>query len=212
MRRIRRLFPALCCMVSANLIIAACILYPHVFRDYGKELIAQVTMISNVYFAQQDGYFATPSENMPLLHTWSLAVEEQFYLLFPFLLTWLWQKRSGRLPRILTVITCGSFLFNIIGTHYFTLGNFFLLPGRIWELLLGALIAVKCPELLKNSKHAPTLGWVALIILLSCSFLYDRNTPFPGFASLPVCLSASILIAVHSDTKQTVLSLSLIHI
>ena len=85
-KRIRRILPALLVVILFSIAGAAFSFYPASFEDFGKELIAQSSLVSNFYFWQQDGYFAAPSEHRALLHTWSLAVEEQFYFVFPFLL------------------------------------------------------------------------------------------------------------------------------
>ena len=201
MRRIRRLFPALGCMVILNVLAASFFFYPGVFRDYGKELISQVCMISNVYFAQQDGYFETPSESLPLLHTWSLAVEEQFYIIFPVALVWLWKKKSGSKSRISTTILylgLASLFFNFLGTHFFGLANFFLLPGRAWELLIGAWLAIALPKTPTKRLWTESLGWLSLLTLILCAVTYDERTAFPGYAAIPVCVATAIIIYVNA--------------
>lgn len=203
MRRIRRLFPALGFMVFFNVIFAALALYPVVFRDYGKELIAQATMISNIYFAQQDGYFAAPSENLPFLHTWSLAVEEQFYLFFPFLLAWMWHKKPSRIRFIICIILYTSFGFNMFGANYFTLTNFFILPGRIWELLLGALVALPTKKSFEKHKGSSAAGWAAVVTILACASFFSKNTLFPGVAALPVCVSTALLITINAQHETS---------
>ncbi|MDA7644642.1 acyltransferase, partial [Verrucomicrobiales bacterium] len=85
-RRIRRILPALSVVILATIIGAGFVLYPEDYRLFGKEVISQAALVANFYFWQQDGYFDAPAEKLALLHTWSLAVEEQFYLLFPFVL------------------------------------------------------------------------------------------------------------------------------
>ena len=208
MRRIRRLFPALGVMVLINIIASYFILYPNIFRDYGKELIAQLCMISNIYYAQQDGYFATSSEYLPLLHTWSLAVEEQFYLIFPILLIYLNKKSSFRKQKavkILLLVATASFVINLFGATFFQYSNFFLILGRAWELLLGSLIALTRKKDSAKLYTAEILVWTSFCTLIFCALTYDNSVVFPGLAAVPVCLATAIIIHVHSE-RQTALS------
>ena len=201
-RRIRRIFPALTVLVLFTIAGSYYFLYPEAFKDFGKEVVAQATLVSNFYFAQQDGYFAAPSEFFPLLHTWSLAVEEQFYFLFPFLLIFLY-KRHGDNTRIiltyLTVIALISFSWSIYGVAHSPSNTFFLLPARAWELLCGSILAIWKPRHSWPAILNEILSWFSIATILATLFLYTAETPFPGLAALPPCLAAGLIIFCNRE-------------
>jgi len=141
-RRIRRILPAASVMVLATLIVGAIILLPESFENLGQSALAQSLMVSNFYFWQQDGYFAAPSDYEALLHTWSLAVEEQFYLILPALLVFLNRKFPARITLVLWLVFLTSMIWSFFGSYLYPAASFYLLPARAWELLLGSLIAI----------------------------------------------------------------------
>ena len=137
-RRIRRLMPAALAMAIATLAMGYWCLIPNDYDKLAVSAIAQMTLVSNVYFANSFDYFAGPAELVPLLHTWSLALEEQFYLLFPLLLIACRNCSRNRLMVILSGLTLLSFGLNLWAMNLYQTEAFFLLPMRAWELLLGA--------------------------------------------------------------------------
>ena len=139
-RRIRRIIPAATVVVVAVLVAGFFILLPRDYEDLGKSAIAQQLMLSNVYFWRNTGYFDGPADLKALLHTWSLAVEEQFYLGYPFLMMLL--HRFGRKVTVgaLTFLGVGSLIVSVYGVEHHPSATFFLLPTRAWELLIGGLI------------------------------------------------------------------------
>jgi peptidoglycan/LPS O-acetylase OafA/YrhL len=140
-RRIRRILPPLVVVVLASLVAGWFCLLPSDFAMAGKSAVAQALLVSNIFFWSQAGYFDAASDTKPLLHTWSLAVEEQFYLFFPVVLLFL--ARRGRFLPVKTIfwIAVVSFGASVYCTYAFTRFNFFWLPTRAWELMIGALMA-----------------------------------------------------------------------
>src|ERR1019366_6876374 len=132
-----------------------------------------------------------PAEAKPLLHTWSLAVEEQFYLFYPFLLLAL--KRFGRTFRVNAImfLAACSFALSVYGSYRYPSATFYLLPTRAWELLLGSFLAVRPPQRLPARWVLEALGWFGLLAILCAVFAYDRNTRFPGATALLPCVGAS---------------------
>lgn len=194
-RRIRRILPALFFVLACTAAVAGWLLLPHEQAAFGRSLMAVVTFASNILFWKESDYFATESEYIPLLHTWSLAVEEQYYVIFPLLLAFLW--KFGRQPIYLSLgllallgIATAEWLWRVDAG-----ANFYLLPSRFWELLLGALAAMY----LKNNAQAN--GWLAelmsalgLVLVLGSIFLLNTSLPFPSSYALLPTVGASLII------------------
>ena len=139
-RRIRRLFPALILVLLATLALGFFILMPRDYALLGMHTTASALFIKNIWIWHEAGYFDTEAELKPLLHLWSLAVEEQFYLLYPLLL-WLCWKTKLPLRAILTLLFCVSFIYCASTMQHHPVEAFYLLPSRFWELLAGGLLA-----------------------------------------------------------------------
>ena len=197
-RRVRRIVPAATVMVVAVLIAGFLFLLPSDYMDLGKSTIAQQLMASNVYFWKNTGYFDGPSDLKPLLHTWSLAVEEQFYLGYPLLLMFL--HRVGRKLTFATLVALcfGSLAVSQYGVREYPSATFFLLPTRAWELLIGGLICF-LPKPTKVPQWALSGGsWLSLAAILSAGLAYTSTTTFPGFTALVPTVATAILIYANS--------------
>jgi peptidoglycan/LPS O-acetylase OafA/YrhL len=231
-RRIRRILPALVTVVLATLVAGWFLFLPEDLIKLGKAAIAQSTLMSNFLFYQQwldgNGYFAPTVYPKPLVHTWSLAVEEQFYLLFPLLLAFLarWQRPSLVIVTIL-IIAIGSLMLSVYGCIHYPAATFYLLPARAWELLLGALLALLRGRVVINKlvkarivEALPTLqllhdridtnklvreitGWLGLCLVCYPIFSYNSLNEFPGWAAVPPCLGAALII-FSSEAKLSI--------
>lgn len=140
-RRLRRIFPALFFMMAVTTAVAWWVLMPNDFVSFGKSVVSTALSASNILFWTEDQYFAGPSELKPLLHTWSLGVEEQFYLFFPLLLIFFFRV-TQKPGRAIASIAAASFVASIWAARSVPSAGFFLLPTRIWELALGSLLAI----------------------------------------------------------------------
>ena len=192
-RRVRRIFPALIFVILASAGAGYVLLTPSDYARLGASIAATSLFVSNVFFWKQIGYFAAPASANPLLHTWSLSVEEQFYLLYPLtllLLSWLGPRKR---VMIILAITVGSFVFCSVLVYLKPNATFFLGPTRAWELLSGALISLGVfPQLRGNLVQFLGIGGLVLICG-SIAFL-TSTTPFPGIAALaPVCGAAMLI-------------------
>lgn len=203
-RRIRRIAPAL--LVALTFTTALCYFYlmPGPLLQYSKSLVSALLSVSNFYFFLNSGYFEAPSANEPVLHTWSLAIEEQFYVFLPVLLV-VCYKYARRLTRLFVLGLCGlSFLLSVALVAYSPETAFYMLPTRAWELLLGSIVALRSvPELnspvLRNGASAAGLLLIAYPV-----FFYSELTPFPGAAALPPCLGAILIIAAGRNGRSLV--------
>ena len=198
-RRARRILPALFFVILCCVPLALLWMVPSQLKSFSQALIAIPLFGSNVLFWRKADYFAPAAEENPLLHTWTLAVEEQFYIIFPLLLVLLWRSRFKSIFLLIVCLSVLSFLLSEWGWRNLPAANFYLLPSRAWELGVGALCAV---WLYRNpAKESDWLSLLGLGLILSSMFIYDKNTPFPSvYALAPVLGAAFIVLFTSTNT------------
>jgi peptidoglycan/LPS O-acetylase OafA/YrhL len=193
-RRARRILPALFVMILAVLAVGWFLLAPKDYEELGRSVRYQVMFVSNILFMRQDGYFDVASDLKPLLHTWSLAVEEQFYIVFPLLLTLL-SSRLKRWRLALFAVLLVSFGLSVWAVEHHPEKAFFLLPMRAWELLAGSMLAVAPKSKWRlTTTGAQLVSLAGFGMILLAVFCYDKSTPFPGAAALLPTLGVVALI------------------
>ena len=204
-RRVRRILPAITVVVFATLIAGWFLLLPRGFKELGESATAQTLLVSNIYFWIKSwigvGYFTPAAEVKPLLHTWSLAVEEQFYLFFPFLLLAL--KRFARHFLVPAIVLIGalSFGLSVYCSYFHPALNFYFLPPRAWELLLGAyLAAIPAQSRASTQWLTESLSWGGLLAIACAVFFYDRETRFPGASALLPCAGTALILWANNHT------------
>lgn len=204
-RRARRILPALFVVLLATAVTAPFVMLSEDFKSFGQSLFAVSIFISNLLFARQNGYFELASEYKPLIHTWSLGVEEQFYVLFPLLLVVLLRQRRINPVSALLGLTAVSLIFAEYGLHNFADATFFLLPSRAWELLVGGILAFTQIDYARAYEGRPqvfqALSILGTVAILAAYFGAGRNLPSPGIgASLVVAGAALVLTCAAPGT------------
>ena len=197
-RRARRILPALAAVVLAALAAGAVLLTPHDLEKLGASAVAAALFSSNVLFYLSSGYFDGPAETKPLLHTWSLAVEEQYYIFFPLLVLLIARFGARRYFRWLLGLGVLSFLACAVVTRLDASAAFYLIPTRAWELFIGSLLSLKLiPE--PSTRRAREIASVLGIALIAWAvFAYSPQTRFPGVAAALPTLGAALVI--HAGT------------
>jgi peptidoglycan/LPS O-acetylase OafA/YrhL len=201
-RRIRRILPALVFFVALTALLSFTVLLPSFLKDFGESTLATAGFLSNFYFWQNSGYFEVGAQMRPLLHTWSLAVEEQFYIFMP-LAAYLVHRFLGR--RWLLIFGAGAIASFVLSVYAMGIGptaTFFLLPTRAWELLVGALLACWPRPVRREGAAAQALSLLGLGLIAYSVVGYSESTPFPGLAAAPPCLGAALILA-FADPKAT---------
>ncbi|QDP20437.1 acyltransferase family protein [Sphingomonas xanthus] len=189
-RRAKRILPALCLVSFLTTPVAILILSPSDLIDFGNSLISIATFSSNIFFWLEANYFEENVDLKPMLHTWSLSVEEQFYIVFPFFILLLRRLLKSHTCKLFMIAAALSFALSLVTYRAHASATFYLLPTRGWELLMGAVLAVPASNYNAAAGKAAVKNWLAiagLSAILIPAFVYDKNTPFPGpYAIAPV--------------------------
>ena len=202
-RRVRRLVPNLTVLLVFCSCVAWFLLLPSDFRNYANSLFSTTTFTSNMFFWRDSWYFAAPSQTKPLLHTWSLAIEEQYYLLFPVIL---WALKCY-LPKRIRIVCIFGFAdrlaLSIWAVRHAPAAAFYLLPSRAWELLLGSLLVVGVLPKTESIRGLEVLSAAGLIAVVAATLIFDTSTPLPGVAALLPCVGAALVIYAGTAPNVT---------
>lgn len=195
-RRARRILPALFFVLLACLPFAWALFMPADYEGFSKSLIATAFSVSNFYFWKKTDYFAAEAGEVPLLHTWSLGLEEQYYMLFPLL--FLWRFRTSTIFRIVALIAVCSLAYSEWAAWGIPTANYYLLPGRAWEILAGSLCAFSVHA--GSRKPNGLLAMLGLAMIIAAIFIYEPSTRIPSvMALLPVVGTALFILFSSSE-------------
>lgn len=199
-RRFRRIMPALLAVIAFVVVGSIFLLLPSQLRQLPAQILGAIFFVANIVLWRQSGYFSTAAEEKPLLHTWSLGVEEQFYIFAPIFLILLIRFAPKLVKPVLVLVTLASFAASVLMTPVSPAASFYLLPTRAWELAAGSIIALGILSPPKKRIVNEILSAVGLLIILAGMIFIDNTMTFPGaVAALPV-VGASLVILSGQGT------------
>lgn len=195
-RRVRRILPILFTVMLASLTFAWLYMMPDEVKEYAGSVLSSLSFVSNIYFWQEDSYWAVESKLKPFLHTWSLSVEEQFYIFYPVIILLLLKYVPKHMFAVLVAGFFSSLILAHLGSIHFSSASFYLLPMRGWELLAGGILAKL--ELDRSRENPPLLDLImpkiAMVLILGSFFLFDNETRHPSLLTLFPVIGSMLLI------------------
>lgn len=192
-RRLRRLAPAYFLMLIVVSVVAYQVLLPFEYRFFGKELISSTVYLSNIMYFREEGYFDIGADSKNLLHTWSLSVEEQFYIFLPLVLLLLSRWMHAQIW-VIAALLATSFIACVVLTKVSQPATFFLFPFRAWELLTGVLLAILGQRQNTSWTIHATVSWLGITLILGSIVLMPAGSGFPGALALFPVLGTALLI------------------
>lgn len=206
-RRVKRIFPALLVVLITSLILGYFLLFDEEYKNLGKHVLGSALFINNFILFKESGYFDSASNVKPLLHLWSLGIEEQFYLIWPCLVYFIWKIRARAV--IFTLFILISFLLNVLMIKHHQILAFYLPFTRFWELLLGSILAYYSFSSTKqlSVRGQDFLSSISIVLLLIAFFKYNQGILYPGIAALlPTLVTLSLIVTEKSWVNRNLLS------
>lgn len=192
-RRVRRIFPVLFVVILATLAVGYFIFLPSELETAGRSAVWSTFFLANIFFYINTSYFMGSS--FPLLHTWSLAVEEQFYIGLPLLIMATQRLSRSKTKIIFLLFAIVSLLVSQYYLSYDSGASFYLIESRAWELLIGSLLAYGFFPKLKSTFLLESMSIGGVVLVLACAHFYSRSLPFPGLLALLPCLGSALIIS-----------------
>lgn len=212
-RRARRILPALFLMMAASLIYSWNVLLPKEMKEFAGSGFASLAFSSNVWFWLEDSYTAVASQMKPFLHTWSLSVEEQFYVFFPILLLILFRYLNRYISHTILAILIASLLYSQYLSAESVDANFYLLPSRIWELMMGGLLAsieINKGSFKRADHFSAQMSNLGLIMIVGAFIMMDDTSPHPSFLTMIPVLGCALVIQFSRPSNPFDLSSKLL--
>jgi len=200
-RRARRILPPLFFVMIACIPFAWILMLPSQMKDFSESLVAVSVFVSNILFWLESGYFEAAAEEKPLLHTWSLAVEEQYYVVFPIFLFVAWRFGKNSVFWIIVALTLISLALSEWGWRNMPSANFYLAPTRAWELLAGSIASFIVQK--RGVQSNNLLSLIGAFAIIFAILVYDQSTPFPSLYALVPVVGVVVLV-LFSDSNTYV--------
>jgi peptidoglycan/LPS O-acetylase OafA/YrhL len=203
-RRARRILPALFVVMLATTIVGYFLMMPDEYKNLGQSLVATSLFSNNILLGITSGYWDLASNFKPLLHTWSLGVEEQYYIFTPIVLMLAWKMSKKSIPLLLWIVFATSLLFSIWFVYISPAWAFYILPTRAWELAVGGIatfIMRSTLSISNNNRISNALSLLGFAAILLSIFTFNESTPIPSYPLLlPVLGAALIIIFCQPET------------
>lgn len=201
-KRIIRLAPAFFTLIWSSLLVFSLVFTQDEWSQFLKSVISSTTLNSNIYFATQlNDYFSINAYSTPLLHIWSLSLEEQFYLIWPFVLLFIFKTKTKNYFLYFSIFIVSSLLFSELLSKDHPILAYYLLPSRIFEFCIGAIVAL-IPYYKVNKKYSYFAVLFSIFSILAASFLINKQTKFPTYNALLPCISAAIFIYFSQNIQK----------
>lgn len=202
-RRARRILPALSVVLICTTLAGYLLMPANLLQEYSQSVVSVASFSSNVFFYLKSGYFSTASDEKPLLHTWSLAVEEQYYLFFPVMVVLFWSLgRKFLISIILFIATLSLLVAQFMAENNAVDANFYLIFSRAWELFFGAIVAFILLQQVNVTRWKSELLSIFGFAMIAYSVIFfNDKTPFPSFYALIPTLGASLVIVFSNSTS-----------
>ena len=200
-KRARRILPVLLAVSATTIPLAWYLMDPPEFISFSESFISVGLFVSNFYFSSQVGYFGIGADTSPLLHTWSLAVEEQFYILFPLWLSYQWGKNPNFLTKKMYILLFIGICLAELGWRVDGQRSFFLTHYRYWELIAGSLCAAL--QFKKKIQGNDVIGTIGVSLLFLSIYFFNYNLQFPSLLTL-IPVGGTVLVIVFSSQQTFV--------
>jgi len=204
-RRIRRIIPVFSVVILTTIPFSWVFMLPEEFKDYLLSILSSTFFFSNILFWNQSDYFDRSAEFKPLLHTWSLSIEEQFYILFPAFLIFLFKFYKRRVLHVLSFFALISFILSWFAAYNYQSANFYLLPTRAWEILAGSIIALvffkkKIPVVFSTEATKARVTEVGIIMIVVSFLIFNQSSKHPGGITLLPILGTILILLSTPNT------------
>jgi peptidoglycan/LPS O-acetylase OafA/YrhL len=210
-RRIKRILPALMVILLLSSCASWIFLPPNELINFTESLFSVLFFSSNIFFWHNSDYFTVEANLKPLLHTWSLAVEEQFYLFFPLLIFFI-KKHKKNVLLIIFILCIFSLALSQFASIYYKVANFYLAPTRFWELFIGSLCSILISNRSKFFEADIKIGNIyflnkfslsifGILLIIYATIFFDKTTPYPSFYTLVPTIGTALIILFSSDNK-----------
>jgi peptidoglycan/LPS O-acetylase OafA/YrhL len=198
-RRIRRIFPALLVVLISCLAIGWFVMLPDAYANLAKQIVAAAAFSSNLLLWNESSYFDTAERSNPLLHLWSLGVEEQFYLAWPLVVAFVWMRKLSML-RVALSVGVISFCLNVMTAQTHPIADFYSPFTRAWELLVGSLLATTPRVGFKKTKFRRNIwSTIGAALILLAAVVVSQTSVFPGWWALLPVIGAALVIAAEES-------------